>query len=78
MPKFFVKEENIQNEKIEILGEDVNHIKNVLRKNIKDKIEICNSKNGQNYICEILKNVICVVNDFLDYYIVNFFEVFSN
>lgn len=53
MPKFFVNEENIKNEKIEILGEDVNHIKNVLRKNIKDKIEICNSKNGQNYICEI-------------------------
>ena len=54
MPKFFVNEENIQNNKIEILGEDVNHIKNVLRKNIKDKIEICNSENGENYLCEIL------------------------
>ena len=53
MPKFFVNKENIENEKIEIIGEDVNHIKNVLRKNIKEKIEICNSENGQNYICEI-------------------------
>lgn len=53
MPKFFVNQENIKSEKIEILGEDVNHIKNVLRKNIKDKIEICNYGNGQNYICEI-------------------------
>ena len=53
MPKFFIKEENVQHNKIEIIGEDVNHIKNVLRKNIKDKIEICNSENGQNYLCEI-------------------------
>lgn len=53
MPKFFIKQENIRNEKIEILGEDVNHIKNVLRKSIKDKIEICDSGNGQNYMCEI-------------------------
>ena len=53
MPKFFIKEENVQGARIEIIGEDVNHIKNVLRKNIQDKIEICNSENGQNYLCEI-------------------------
>jgi 16S rRNA (uracil1498-N3)-methyltransferase len=53
MPKFFVNKEYIKNEKIEILGEDVNHIKNVLRKNIKDKIEVCSVGSGQNYICEI-------------------------
>lgn len=53
MPKFFVNEENIKNEKIEIIGEDVNHIKNVLRKNIKDKIEICDVGSGRNYLCEI-------------------------
>lgn len=53
MPKFFIKAENVQDNKIEIIGEDVNHIKNVLRKNIKDKIEICNSESGQNYLCEI-------------------------
>ena len=53
MPKFFVNQDNVKNEKIEILGEDVNHIKNVLRKNIKDKIEICEIERGQNYLCEI-------------------------
>ncbi|HEY9062290.1 MAG TPA: 16S rRNA (uracil(1498)-N(3))-methyltransferase [Pseudobacteroides sp.] len=31
MPRFFVKSENIENEKITISGEDFNHIKNVLR-----------------------------------------------
>ena len=53
MPKFFVNHENIKEEKIKILGEDVNHIKNVLRRNIKDKIEICDGGSGQNYLCEI-------------------------
>ena len=32
MPKFFVTTEQIRNEKITIIGKDVNHIKNVLRK----------------------------------------------
>ena len=31
MSKFFVKENQINNDKIHILGEDVNHIANVLR-----------------------------------------------
>ena len=31
MPKFFVKNEQITDNKITIIGEDVNHIKNVLR-----------------------------------------------
>ena len=41
MPRFFVKAEQIQDETITILGEDVKHIKNVLRKDKGDKIEIC-------------------------------------
>lgn len=53
MPKFFVNQKNIQNEKILITGEDVNHIKNVLRKNIKDKIEICDIQEQNNFLCEI-------------------------
>ncbi len=53
MPKFFVNQENIQDKKVIIIGEDVNHIKNVLRKNIGDKLEICNIKNSQNYLCKI-------------------------
>lgn len=55
MPKFFVSEENIKEEKIFIAGEDVNHIKNVLRKNIKDTLEICDAQNGKNFLCEIEK-----------------------
>ena len=53
MPKFFVNKENIEQEKVIITGEDVNHIKNVLRKNIKDTLEICDGQNGKNFLCEI-------------------------
>ena len=53
MPRFFVKTEQIQDETITILGEDVKHIKNVLRKDKGDKIEICNQENGKTYNCEI-------------------------
>ena len=53
MPKFFIEQENIEKEKIIITGENVNHIKNVLRKKIKDTLQICNIQNGQNYLCEI-------------------------
>ena len=55
MPKFFVNQENMQDKKILITGEDVNHIKNVLRKNIKDTLEICNAQSGENFLCEIEK-----------------------
>lgn len=53
MPRFFVKAEQIQDETITILGEDVKHIKNVLRKDKGDKIEICNQENGRTYNCQI-------------------------
>lgn len=53
MPKFFVKNEQVENNKITIIGTDVNHIKNVLRMNILDKIEVCNQENQENYLCEI-------------------------
>ena len=53
MPRFFVKTDQIQDETITILGEDVKHIKNVLRKNKGDKIEICNQENGKTYNCQI-------------------------
>lgn len=55
MRKFFVKNENRKQDKIEILGSDVNHIKNVLRLKMGDEIQICNQDTSQNYICEILK-----------------------
>ena len=41
MPKFFVNKKQVENETINIIGGDVNHIKNVLRKKEKEKIEIC-------------------------------------
>lgn len=53
MPKFFVNEKNIKDKKIVIIEEDVNHIKNVLRKNVKDTLEICNAESGENFLCEI-------------------------
>ena len=48
-----MNKENIEQEKVIITGEDVNHIKNVLRKNIKDTLEICDGQNGKNFLCEI-------------------------
>ena len=53
MPRFFVKTEQINENEIIIIGEDVNHIKNVLRKKIGDKLEICNQETGTTFECEI-------------------------
>ena len=55
MPRFFVKDEQIKENTIKIVNDDVKHIKNVLRKNIGDKIEICNQEDGKNYKCQIVK-----------------------
>ena len=55
MPKFFVKNEQITDNKITIIGEDVNHIKNVLRLKIDDNIHICNVDKSINYTCGISK-----------------------
>lgn len=53
MRKFFVKQENRKEDKIEIIGSDVNHIKNVLRLKNGDQIQICIQETKENYICEI-------------------------
>jgi 16S rRNA (uracil1498-N3)-methyltransferase len=53
MPKFFVKENQVHNEKIHIIGEDVNHIKNVLRMKIGDTFNVCNEDSSENYLAEI-------------------------
>ena len=58
MPKFFVNKKQVENETINIIGGDVNHIKNVLRKKEKEKIEICiigNEEKGIDTISEIEK-----------------------
>lgn len=53
MPKFFVNSEQINNNEIKIIGNDVNHIKNVLRLSINDKIKICDKDEHVNYNCRI-------------------------
>lgn len=67
MPKFFVANNQIKNETIEITGEDVNHIVNVLRLQIKSPILVCNKEQETTYsaqITEISKEkVICKIID---------------
>lgn len=53
MPKFFINSNQINKDKIIILGNDVNHIKNVLRKRIDDVILICNKDDSCDYRCKI-------------------------
>lgn len=65
MPKFFVKNEQTNDNKITIIGEDVKHIKNVLRLKIDDNIQVCNVDTSINYTCRISKinneNIECIM-----------------
>lgn len=65
MPRFFVENRQVNNDKIIIIGEDINHIKNVLRKNIGETIEICDKDKQENYLCKIedIKNdiILCEI-----------------
>lgn len=53
MQKFFVNQEQINNNVITIIGEDVNHIANVLRLSIGEKVLVGNKTTGDNYLCKI-------------------------
>lgn len=55
MQRFFIEENQIdfQDKTVKIIGEDVNHIKNVLRCKIGEQVEICNKQNGKAYLCKI-------------------------
>lgn len=53
MPKFFIEQNQINENKITLIGEDVKHIANVLRKQIGDKINICNITTSENFLCQI-------------------------
>lgn len=55
MPKFFVKSEQIENEVIHIQGEDVKHIKDVLRLKIGEEIYVGNPEKAENYRCQIVE-----------------------
>ena len=54
MYKFFVEDNQIKNNEIEIISEDVNHILNVLRLNINEEIIICNKNTNKSYISKII------------------------
>lgn len=55
MPKFFVNSNQILNNKIKIVGNDINHIQNVLRLKQNDEINISNIDTGKNYVAKIEK-----------------------
>lgn len=66
MSRFFVKDTNIHSEYIDITGEDVSHIKKVLRLRLGDNITVCDSK-GQDYNARIEK----IEDDFIRTFIIN-------
>lgn len=53
MSVFYVKNEQINNQKAFIIGDDVKHIKDVLRYKIGDNLNICD-QNGTKYITKIV------------------------
>lgn len=55
MQKFFVKDEQIKDNKIEITGTDVNHIVNVLRMRKEDTVQVNNMTTSENYIAQIIE-----------------------
>lgn len=52
MHRFYVENDQIHETDIAIKGQDVNHIKNVLRMNVNDEIVICNGQ-GKDFYCII-------------------------
>lgn len=68
MPKFFVKEKqlDISNKEIKVI-EDVNHIKNVLRMKKGDCIKVCVEETSENFNCEITDltqdEVVCKIKE---------------
>ena len=67
MPKFFVKENQIKNNKLEIIGEEVNHIINVLRMRNGEILKVCNRDTGENYLVKIINaqsnSIICDIQE---------------
>lgn len=63
--RFFVNSNQIENNTIKIIGKDIKHIKDVLRLNPKDKIEIVS--NEHIYVSEILSfNSNCIVANIIE------------
>lgn len=55
MYKFFVENGQIKDEMVTIIGEDVNHIRNVLRLKIEEQVQICNKDTSKSYVARILE-----------------------
>lgn len=55
MYKFFVTDNQIKDNYIDIIKDDVNHIKNVLRLGIDEEIQVCVINNSINYLCKIVE-----------------------
>ena len=53
MPKFFINTNQIIENNIKLIGEDVKHIANVLRKQIGEEINICDIDTSDNFLCKI-------------------------
>lgn len=67
MPKFFVRNNQIFQNKITIEGEDINHIINVLRMKLNDELQICDLDSGVNYLSSIIdydkEHVVCQIKE---------------
>ena len=67
MPKFFVKTNQIEENKIKIIDEDVKHINQVLRAKVGEELTICNLDTTLNYITTISQitpeYVMCDIQD---------------
>ena len=50
-----MEKNQIYNNEIKIVGEDVNHIRNVLRLELGEQIKIGNKETSENYVCEIIE-----------------------
>lgn len=65
MYKFFVNDEQINGKEINIIGDDVNHIKNVLRLEVGESICICNKESSESFECKIINinsdKIICEI-----------------
>lgn len=65
MQHFFVKQEQLEKNQVKIIGKDVNHIKNVLRCKVSERLEISIIETEEKYLVEILElnneNVVCSI-----------------
>lgn len=68
MPKFFINTNQIHDSNIQIVGEDVKHISQVLRAKLNDELLICDKETNLNYRTKITKitpdDITCTIIDY--------------